>query len=248
MYELPRRRRSARRLRRLVGFSLLIVGVLPAVGAVAHAGLGIGAATRFRARFTTDRTAAPSGLVLGTSGRLPAPGVAEAPAVRQTVILPNGTQLRLGRLPQCQASDAAIAAEGAEAACPVSSRVGSGQADGVLAGSAADFGLAVYAVRGHLVFAAEQGHKPLKQSFTGVAHGRALILTVPTLGGRIAPTSFSATIAARPGGRRWLLTPQTCPSSGHWRAVGRFQGASAATSTAPADTPARTLADRLPCR
>jgi hypothetical protein len=238
----------ARRLRRAVGFSLLIAGVVPAVGAFANSGVGIGAATGFRARFTTDHTAAPSGLVLNTSGRLPAPGVLEAPAVRQTVILPQGTQLRLGRLPQCHASDAAIAAEGAEGACPRSSRVGSGQADGVLAGSSADFALAIYAVRGHLVFAAEQGHKPLKQSFTGVSKGHTLILTVPTLDGRITPTSFAATIAARPGGRRWLLTPPTCPSSGHWRTAGRFQGASAATPTAAADTPARTLYERVPCR
>jgi hypothetical protein len=182
--ETPRRRLGARRLRRVVGFSLLIVGVLPAV---AYGGVGIGAATRFRARFTTDHTAAPTGLVLSTSGRLPAPGVLEAPAVRQTVILPQGIKLRLERLPQCHASDAAIAADGAEGACPRSSRVGRGQADGVLSGSPADFALAIYAVRGHLVFAAEQGHKPLKQSFTGVGQGRELILTVPTLDGQIAP-------------------------------------------------------------
>jgi hypothetical protein len=48
----------------------------------------------------------------------PPSGVTLPPAVQQTVTLPAGTTLRLGKLPQCTASDAEIAAKGAESACP----------------------------------------------------------------------------------------------------------------------------------
>jgi hypothetical protein len=92
------------------------------------------------------------------------------------------------------------------------------------------FDIGIYAVRGHLVFAAEQGAKPLKQSFAGIAKGRRLILTVPTFGGRIYPTEFGATIPASPAGQAWLLTPARCPASGHWTVTGKFRRPDAATS------------------
>jgi hypothetical protein len=208
--------------------------------AVASASTGLGKATSFTARFTTAKPATPSGLVLKTTGAVPAAGVTLPAAVQQTVTLPAGTKLRLGKLPQCKASDGDIAAKGAEGACPRSSRVGSGGADGVLDGSATHFDVGIYAVRGHLVFAAEQNGMPLKQSFNGVARRGRLVLTVPTLGGRIAPTEFDAKIASRDG---WLVTPKRC---GHWVSRGRFQGVSG-VGGGPV-TPAQTLTDRLTCR
>jgi hypothetical protein len=186
--------------------------------------------------------------MLRTAGRPPQSGITEAPAVRQTVILPPGTRLRLQALPQCSASDALIAAESAEVACPARSRVGSGGADGALDGAPVHFDIGIYAVRGHLVFAAERGGKPLKQSFVGVARGARLLLTVPTLGGRIAPTGFDARIPARAGGQVWLRTPPQCPRSGYWTAVGRFQGVSSAGTGGHPVTPAQTLLDRTPCK
>jgi hypothetical protein len=167
--------------------------------------------------------------------------------VRQTVILPPGTRMRLAALPQCLASDALIAAQGAEVACPARSRVGGGGADGVLSGAPVHFDIGIYAVRGHLVFAAERGRLPLKQAFVGIAQGGHLVLTVPTLGGAIAPTGFNASIPARPGGKVWLLTPAQCPRSGHWTALGRFQGVSSPDPGAPAVTRSQTLEDRMPC-
>jgi hypothetical protein len=225
---------------------LALVGLAVVTGA-AVAATGLGRATKLRARFSTERTASATGLVLSTTGRPPPAGTTEAPAVRQTVDLPAGTRLRLAALPQCRASDALIAAEGAEVACPARSRVGSGGADGVLNSAPVHFDIGIYAVRGRLVFAAEQGGKPLKQSFLGVARGASLVLTVPTLGGRIAPTGFHARISARPGGRAWLRTPAQCPRSGHWIAVGHFQGVSSADPHAHVVTPAQTLVDRMPC-
>jgi hypothetical protein len=232
----------------LVGAVVLALGLAAVIAAAALAATGLGRATKLRARFSTPHTGSASGLVLRTSGRPPATGVTEAPAVRQTVILPRGTHLRLAALPQCLASDALIAAHGAEVACPARSRVGSGGADGVLSGAPVHFDIGIYAVRGHLVFAAERGGLPLKQSFVGLAQGARLVLTVPTLGGTIAPTGFDASIPARPGGKVWLLTPAQCPPSGHWTTVGRFQGVSSADPGAPAVTPSQTLADRMPCR
>jgi len=208
--------------------------------AAASASTGLGKATSFTARFTTAKPGTPSGLVLKTTGAVPAAGVTLPAAVQQTVTLPAGTKLRLGKLPQCKASDGDIAAKGAEGACPRGSRVGSGGADGVLDGSATHFDVGIYAVRGHLVFAAEQNGMPLKQSFNGVARRGRLVLTVPTLGGRIAPTEFDAKIASRDG---WLVTPKRC---GHWVSRGRFQGVSG-VGGGPV-TPAQTLTDRLTCR
>ena len=225
--------------------ALLLVAVV-AVAAVAATGLG--RATKFSARFSTQHTASASGLVLRTAGRPPRGGITEAPAVRQTVILPSGTRLRLQALPQCRASDALIAADGAEAACPPRSRVGSGGADGVLDGAPVHFDIGIYAVRGRLVFAAERGGLPLKQSFLGVARGARLLLTVPTLAGRIAPTGFDARIPARPGVNEWLRTPEQCPRSGHWTTVGHFQGVSSAGPDGRPVTHAQTLVDRIPCR
>src|SRR6266516_1136997 len=104
--------------RRLALSSLLALALATAAVAVAQAATGLGPATGFKVRFTTTHTAGSSGLLLRTIGDPPAAGVTEAPAVQQTVTLPKGTTLELGRLPQCKASDADIGAKGAESACP----------------------------------------------------------------------------------------------------------------------------------
>jgi hypothetical protein len=67
--------------------------------------------------------------------------------------------------------------------------VSSGGADGVLDGSPTHFDVGIYAVRGHLVFAAEQNGQPLKQSFNGVVRRGRLVLIVPTLAGASLPPS-----------------------------------------------------------
>jgi hypothetical protein len=216
---------------------------LVAMSAVAAASTGLGKATSFSTRFTTSKPGTPTGLFMKTTGAPPAAGVTLPDAVQQTVTLPAGTKLRLGLLPQCRASDADIAAKGAEGACPSSARVGSGGADGVLDGSPTHFDVGIYAVRGHLVFAAEQSGKPLRQSFDGVVKRGRLVLTVPTLGGRIAPTEFDAKLASRNG---WLVTPKRCPRSGHWASRGRFQGVNGVGGGAA--TAAQTLTAKLPCR
>lgn len=224
-----------------------VLAILLVTGVAAAASIGLGRPTSFKATFSTHRVATASGLVLRTTGRPPAAGVTVPPAVRQTVVFPGGTRLALGALPQCHASDAAIAAQGAEGACPVASRVGNGGADGILNGKPTHFDIGIYAVRGHLVFAAEQNGTPLKQSFRGIAQGRRLELDVPTLNGMIAPTGFTARIAAGHGAAPWLRTPSTCPASSHWTITGHFQGFSAVTPPSHAVTPAQTITAKLPC-
>jgi hypothetical protein len=241
-------RRPVSRLAARTGTILLALAVLAVATGAALASTGLGRVTKFSARFSTQHTASASGLVLRTVGRPPRAGLTEAPAVRQTVILAPGTRLRLAALPQCRASDALIAADGAEGACPASSRVGSGGADGLLAGVPTHFDIGIYAVRGHLVLAAERGRLPLKQSFNGVAHGTRLLLTAPTLGGKIFPIGFDARIPARPGGKAWLRTPAHCPRSGHWTMVSHFQGVSTAGAGGRPVTAAQTLVDHVPCR
>ena len=240
--------RKRRRSRVLARLGVLVTAAVLPGAAIAQAAVGLGPVTKFRAAFTTERASAPSGLVLKTDGRPPPASITEAAAVQQTITLPAGTALRLDRLPQCKASDALITAHGAEAACPRSSRVGSGGADGVMNGAAVHFDLGIYAVRGRLVLAAERAGRPLDQFFTGVAHGRRLVLTVPTLGGRIAPTAFDARIPARPGGQIWLRTPTVCPANGNWTVAGRFQGLSSATASGVPVTAHQTLVDSLRCR
>jgi hypothetical protein len=246
----PSKRSRRRSLTRAgTAIAIAVSGATALTGAaLAQSSPGLGRATEFQARFTTDRAGAASGLRLQTRGMLPAARVTEAPAVRQTVVLPAGTTLRLRRLPQCEAGDAAIALSGAEAVCPARTRVGTGGADGVFHGAPVHFDLGIYAVRGHLVFAAEQGGKPLKQSFLGLASGRRLVLTVPTLDGQIAPTGFEARVAARRGAGAWLRTPVRCPASHRWHATGHFQGVSSATPPTHPVTPRQTLTDRQRCR
>jgi hypothetical protein len=125
--------------------------------------------------------------------------------------------------------------------------VGTGGADGILHAKPVHFGIGIYAVRGHLLFAAEQNGKPLKQAFLGVARGARLELTVPTLNGTIAPTGFQARIPAGHGPTPWLQTPARCPQGSHWTVTGHFQGLSSATAPSHAVTPAQTLTYAAPC-
>ncbi len=201
--------------------------------AAAHADPGAGPATGFSAGFSTLRPGAASALTLNTSGRAPVAPVTLAAAIRQTVTLPKGTALRLGALPQCAAGDAELAAQGAQVACPPSTRVGAGRADGVLDGAPAGFELAVYAIRGQLFFAGERGGVPLKQGFWGTASGRRLTLVVSTFGGRIAPTHFEARLERGPAGADWLRTPRACPAARRWRFGGAFTGLTAVAGGTP---------------
>lgn len=214
---------------RAVPAALAVLGLL-ATASAASAQAGSGSVTSFTATFSTTHRSVSSGLKVRVTGGPPAAGTQLAPAVRQVVTLPLGTRLRLGALPQCTASDADIAARGAEAACPARTRVGTGAADGLLGAMPVHFDIGVYAVRGALVLAAERGGQPLKQSFRGTASGRRLTFVVPTLNGTLAPTLFSFSLPARKG---VLRTPATCPASGSWTTTTAFQGLTAVTGGMP---------------
>jgi hypothetical protein len=217
-----------------------------AVTAAAQAAAGSGEVTTYQARFSTHQAGAATGLHLLTKGNPPAAGTTEPPAIGQAVVLPAGSRLHLGALPQCDATDEAIGQRGAEGACPARTRVGHGSADGLLNGQPVHFDVGIYAVRGHLVFAAERDGVPLKQSFKGIASGRKLKLAVPTLNGTIAPTRFEARIPAHAATGAWLRTPATCPRSGHWTSRGIFQGRTAADGGKPTG-PRQVRTDKQRC-
>src|SRR5581483_6273712 len=165
---------------------VLVLLALLSSTAVAVAATSAGKVTAYKARFSTKQAGSAAGLHLLTKGKPPASGHKLPPAIRQTVVLAAGSRIDLSALPQCDASDDQISADGAEGACPSSSRVGNGSADGLLNGQPVHFDVGIYAVRGKLVFAAERDGMPLKQSFKGFASGkRTLKLTVPTLNGSI---------------------------------------------------------------
>jgi hypothetical protein len=189
----------------------------------------------------------PTGLALRTTGKPPQAPTTLAPVIRQRVTLPAHTRLRLRALPQCTADDAALAAQGAEAACPARTRVGRGHTEGILDGSPVAFDLSVYAVRGRLFFAGERDGKPLKQGFWGTAHRRTLDLVVPTLDGRIAPTLFRARISAHPDGATWLRTPGSCPAGHRWRVKASFAGLAGLNATDPLGH-VRRRTDTIACR
>jgi hypothetical protein len=190
----------------------LTAAALLAGAAPATADTGLGKATGFDARFTTAHRGAPSGLSLRVTGAPPAAGVQLAPTVRQVVTLPRGTRLDLRALPQCSE---ALAAEGA---CPASTRIGTGVAEGVSAGRTLRFALEVHPVGGELVFASGP------QSFRATASGRRLTFLVPTLGGALAPTLFEAKLHRG----EHLFTPRRCPAGGRWAFGAAFRGLDAA--------------------
>ena len=234
-------------LRRLAP-ALAAAAALPAaltVPASAGADPGVGEPTSFTSAFTTQQPGTPTGLRLRTAGTPPVPPATVAPAIRQTVALPRGTRLDLDALPSCDVDAATLAAQGAEAACPARTRVGTGRAEGIAGGATVAFDLGVYAIDGRLFFAGSRGGGSLKTGFYGDAHGRRLVLTVPTAGGAIAPTQFEAKLAATRG-PAWLRTPAQCPRGGRWTAKGTFQGLTAVDG-APVGSP-RTLTDAPRCR
>ena len=182
--------------RRLAPAAAIAAAVL-ALPAAASAAPGIGEPTSFSAAFTTKHPGKPTGLKLRTTGAEPVAPTTVAPAIRQTVKLPRGTRLDLGALHQCDVDAQTLGELGAEAACPLDTRIGSGRAEGIANGALVGFDLSVYAIDGRLYFAGSRAGVPLKTGFYGDAKGRRLVLTVPTSGGAIAPTLFEARLLTK---------------------------------------------------
>lgn len=231
---------------KLASLSALLVVLLAASAALAAT--DIGRPTSFQAGFTSTHRGALTGLDIVVTGAPPPAGTQEAPAVRQTVLFPRGTRFDTRAARRCTATDAELAAQGAEAVCPPASRVGTGIAEGVLNGAPVHFDLVAYNFARRIFFAGERNGQPLKQGFDGRISGRRLTLVVGTAGGAIAPTRFEAHIPARHrGARRYLRTPRTCPGTGRWRIVSTFTGLTAPAGGTPTGS-VYTLRDTARCR
>jgi len=74
------------------------------------------------------------------------------------------------------------------------------------------------------------------------------MLSVPTLGGEIIPTGFSARIAGGLGAQVWLRTPGSCPESHQWNVSGQFQGVSAAGPGAHPVMAAQSIVEHIACK
>lgn len=207
-----------------------------------------GSVTSFEAGFTTARPDTSSGYTLRVTAMPPASGAVLPPFLRQTVRFPAGTRFdtRGGR--RCTAPDTEVAERGARLVCPAASRIGTGTAEGILAGQPVRFDLVAYNFPGRVHFAAERDGQPLGQGFFGAYAGRTLTLEVPTAGGAIAPTLFEAEIgASERGSRRYLTTPRRCPAARRWRVVSTFVGLSALPGGTAVGTAQRATA-AVPCR
>lgn len=232
---------SARPLVRLVCTCLILAALCTGV---AMAATGAGKVTAFKATYSSRRPASASGYTLLTKGTPPPPGTQEPNAARVIVDFAPGTRFDTRAVPECHATSAQLVASGAEGACAHRTRIGSGAADGVVAGTPTHFDVVAYNFPHRVWFAGEQGGKPLKRGFFGVYAGRRLTIDVPTLGGAIAPTRFFASIKAR--ARGYMTTPRACPRSLRWRIVARFTGTTSASGGQPVG-PVQRRTTTTPC-
>jgi hypothetical protein len=231
---------------KLASLAALFVALMAT--AVAVAATDIGRPSSFQGGFTATRPGASSGFDIVVTGAPPPAGTQEPAAVRQVVLFPRGTRFDTGAVPACHATVADLQAQGAEAVCPASSRIGTGVAEGVLNGQPVHFDLVAFNFPRRIDFAAESNGMPLKQGFFGRISGRRLVLDVPTNNGAIAPTRFEAHISAHQrAGHRYVRTPRTCPRGRRWRFVTTFTGLTPPAGGALIGS-THTLGDTARCR
>lgn len=181
--------------------------------------------------FSTTHPGTPAALTYAATYRNPADPSADPPALRRLVIVgPPGITGDTSAPGQCPATDAQLKAEG-EAACPASSRVGSGMVRlKVLGGPPGDYPSTLFNN------ADEQVELVKTPAGNGVVrtsiHGRTLDGPVPTcLTGGQPPSgcpfdqltllsnqlaTVPVVVASGSGRRSYLTTPHTCPASRHW--------------------------------
>jgi hypothetical protein len=161
----------------------------------------------------------------------PAHPKAKPYAVERTVThLQRGTQIDTSVPGQCQASDAALMAEGA-AACPDGSRVGSGEItlDTGFPGSLRrlEFNVTLFNNDSQLIFLLEPKSGPMSRSVSrATVQGRTIISEVPPIPGgppdgftaikRVSVHTHGVTVGSGADRRMYTRTPSFCPASG-WR-------------------------------
>jgi hypothetical protein len=217
-----------------------VAGVLMAACAATPATVagttGAGPRETLELSWTTKKPGAASGVTFSARYRNPANPASHPPALRRVVVVnPVGSRLDGGAVPRCEASDAQLEMSG-DAACPSSSKVGSGYVNTL------PLGLVPFHSE-ISIFNSPGGQRQLVKFGNGgsvVVHtairkgGRIFDTPVPTcLAGGQPPdgcpsdqnyvvSSYQAGGAITAHGRKYFRTPPTCPRARRWVVNTRF--------------------------
>jgi len=172
-------------------------------------------------RFTSHRPGTATDVAFTSA--LPAPPEGfSSPAMRRSVIrFPKGTRLDTGAVPACPATDADLAQRGV-AACPPSSRIGTGSAE-VRIGTGGTLPLAAHAFNGPdrtLTIALTQPDGTVLRVLHPTVGARTVTTVLPKVelgaGAEASLTRLSLRLGARSGRRALVRTPPACPRGGRW--------------------------------
>jgi hypothetical protein len=182
-------------------------------------------------RFTTPEPGASSGTEWRLDYRNPDDPHGKPPAVESTIaVFPAGTVLDTGAPDQCKASDAELMTQGADA-CPPGTKVGRGTLEvdtGSLAGvpRIIENDVTNFNNQGESVIFTQSTNMPGTQTRTvtrAQVRGTTITTAVPPIPGVPPPDPYTALKSFRlsvppfsRGGRAYVRTPPTCPSSGMW--------------------------------
>ena len=201
--------------------ALLATALVP-LGAATSLGGSSPVYERFELRYTTKNPNARTGALLRVKQR-DTPAGQQPPAIRRNVIgLAPGSRINTRAVRRCTASDATLQL-GGRAACPGSSRLGTGEADVFLgAAGTSTFDVTAFNARRQIVvLLTSRASGAVIRVLRARVRGSRISATFPRipLGSyEVVLTRFELTI--RPRGSRarpWARTPRSCPRARRWR-------------------------------
>ena len=215
-----------------------VLAALLAAGAAALATLQF--AHTFTARYTTKKTSTSAGISIAYTNRDPgAPGGIPEKAMAKIVVdLPPGTRIATGGVyGQCKATTIQVTTSGA-AACPASSRVGTGRASFASdpAGPRLSARVTAFNKKNGILLLLEQAALA-RFALDGKLAGARLTISIPQtlqFGRKVVMTDLQLTARSKSVGRgrnrkHYLTTPRLCTGSWTTRSTVTFDdGARAA--------------------
>lgn len=229
----------------------VLAGALAARPVSARAAAGEGERQVASLTFGSTAPATSTGAQLSIEFRDPASPDAKPHAVAAIVLeLPSGTVFDTAAVAQCGTSDAELIAQG-EAACPASSRIGSG----TLITDTGSIGGLPRLVANRLtqfnnadesITLAESEDPQTRVVSRARISGRTVEITVPPVPGGPPPEPFTAfksfELAGEPAGtsaKPYLRTPSGCPPEGHWTTRMSFTYRDGVSETVESTTPCK---------
>lgn len=206
--------------------------LLALLAATAAAALPASAQAGPRASYEQMFTTSAPGASTGTDTRIvykhpDDPKAKPIPVRREVFTFPRGTRFDGSVVPNCTASDSEVQVLG-PSACPAESQVGSGHDGTFMTGfpgsGETPMDLDMFDVRrGFIVVGSPRDNPMLRQVAHATREGRVVTVNAPRMPGgppdgesalRRIHNVFGARSA---GGRAYVRTPRTCPSSGTWK-------------------------------